>query len=48
MTVARGRVSGRRVPIALSFRSAGRYLLRVRFQEARKGTVTEVVAIVVR
>jgi hypothetical protein len=48
LTVARGRVAGRRMPIALSSRSAGRYLLRVRFQEARKGTATEVVEIVVR
>jgi hypothetical protein len=47
-TIARGRVSGRRIPVALSFRSAGRYLLRVRVQEARKGTVTKVVAISVR
>jgi PKD domain-containing protein len=47
-TIARGRVSGRRIPLALSFRSRGRYLLRVRFQESGKGTTKNVVAIVVR
>jgi hypothetical protein len=47
-TVARGRVSGRRVPVALVFRAPGKYLLRVQIREAGKTPVTKVVALTVR
>jgi hypothetical protein len=32
-TIAQGRVSGRRVPVALSFRAPGRYLVRIQILE---------------
>jgi hypothetical protein len=32
-TIAQGRVSGRRVPVALSFRAPGRYLVRIQTLE---------------
>jgi hypothetical protein len=47
-TVTRGRVSGRRVPVVLSFRNPGRYLLRVQVREAGRPAVTKLVAVTVR
>ena len=47
-TVAQGRVSGRRIPVALTFARPGRYLLRVQIVERGRPTVNRVQALVVR
>jgi hypothetical protein len=47
-TIASGRVSGRRIPVALSFSRPGRYLVRVRITEAHRRTANRVVAVTVR
>ena len=47
-TVAQGRVSGRRIPVALAFASPGRYLVRIRITEAGRAPVGTVAAVVVR
>lgn len=47
-TVARGRVSGRRIPVALIFSSPGRYLVRVQISEAHRPTVNRLIRIAVR
>ncbi len=47
-TVARGRVSGKRIPIALTFTARGRYLIRVQISEAHRPTVNRLIRIVVR
>lgn len=46
-TIAQGRVSGRRVPVALSFASPGRYLMRIQIREAGRATVGTVTAVLV-
>jgi hypothetical protein len=47
-TIASGRVSGRRIPVAVSFSRPGRYLVRIRITESRRPTVNRVVAVTVR
>lgn len=47
-TVARGRVTGRRIPVALTFTSAGRFLVRVQISEAHRPTVNRLIRIAVR
>jgi hypothetical protein len=47
-TVAQGRVSGSRIPVALTFARPGRYLLRVQIVERGRATVNRVQALVVR
>jgi hypothetical protein len=47
-TVARGRVSGKRVPVALTFTAPGRYLVRVQVSEAHRATVNRLVHVLVR
>jgi hypothetical protein len=47
-TIARGRVSGRRIPVAVRIRTPGRYLLRVLIAESGLPRVSRVVALTVR
>jgi hypothetical protein len=47
-TVTRGRVSGGRVPVALSFRNPGRHLLRVQLREAGGPPATKLMTVTVR
>jgi hypothetical protein len=47
-TVTRGRVSGRRIPVALTFARRGRYLIRVQISEAHRATVNRLIRIAVR
>ena len=47
-TVARGRVSGNRIPVALTFSAPGRYVVRAQISEANRPTVGRIIRIVVR
>lgn len=47
-TIAQGRVSGRRIPVALTFARPGRYLLRVQVTESGRAVVSRVTAVIVR
>ncbi|MGE0027227.1 MAG: PKD domain-containing protein [Thermoleophilia bacterium] len=47
-TVTRGRVSGTRIPVALTFATRGRYLLRIQISEPHRATVNRLVRIAVR
>lgn len=47
-TIAQGRVSGRRIPVALTFARAGRYLLRVQIRESGRPVVSRVATVLVR
>ena len=47
-TIAQGRVSGRRIPVALAFAKPGRYLMRIQIREAGAKLVSRVTPVVVR
>ena len=47
-TVTKGRVSGKRIPVALTFAARGRYLIRVQIAEPHRATVNRLIRISVR